>query len=186
VIRFNCGCGKRLKVDDAFAGRQVKCGGCGARIQVPLSDNGAASPAGGPASGLDELAKALQGAAKPAAGAATVRKGGQPAKNGQNGQNGNADGRPAAANHNKALFIGLGAALGFVLIVVILMVALSGGSKTPPPVKKEDPPPAVYSSPSAPKPKISNDFPGAFFSDRHLNKTPENPAEKTPEKPAEK
>lgn len=35
MIRFYCSCGKRLKVDDALAGRSVQCTQCGATMQAP-------------------------------------------------------------------------------------------------------------------------------------------------------
>jgi hypothetical protein len=88
VIRFYCSCGKRLKVDDSYAGRPVKCGACGLRIEAPMAGEGEESPDAGtdaaqeaaqdadvqvaeevapppPDNGLDELAKALQEAPPP-------------------------------------------------------------------------------------------------------------------------
>lgn len=35
MIRVECECGKRAKVPGRFAGRQVKCGGCGAALRIP-------------------------------------------------------------------------------------------------------------------------------------------------------
>ena len=35
MILFHCGCGKKLKVDDSFAGKHVRCGSCGTRLVVP-------------------------------------------------------------------------------------------------------------------------------------------------------
>jgi hypothetical protein len=35
VIRFQCTCGKSLKVDDSFAGRKATCPHCGRQVRVP-------------------------------------------------------------------------------------------------------------------------------------------------------
>jgi hypothetical protein len=53
VIRFNCSCGKRLKVDYGAAGRTVECPYCGMKVRAP-SGNAA------PRSGHDELVTAMR------------------------------------------------------------------------------------------------------------------------------
>jgi hypothetical protein len=53
VIRFNCTCGKRLKVDYSAAGRTVECPYCGMKVRAP---SGNASPR----SGHDELVAAMR------------------------------------------------------------------------------------------------------------------------------
>ncbi len=35
MIRFQCTCGKSLKVDDSFAGRKATCPHCGSQVRVP-------------------------------------------------------------------------------------------------------------------------------------------------------
>lgn len=51
MIRFECACGKPLKVDNAFAGRPVQCPHCGATTQAPPAE----------LSGPEALAAALRG-----------------------------------------------------------------------------------------------------------------------------
>jgi hypothetical protein len=174
VIRFNCECGKRLKVDDSYAGRNVKCGACGARVQAPAAEIEVAeevAPPPAPSDGLDALAQALRaGPVKsprsdvPALRAVQSKKpaGKMPGKAGaakplQPGQKGV---RPAA-NQNKAVYIGLGVAAGLILIVVVIMAATMGGDP-PKPVKVEA---APLPPPPPPVAKKTNPehFPGEFF-----------------------
>jgi hypothetical protein len=35
MIRFRCPCGKRLKIQEAYAGRAVQCPHCGMHLEVP-------------------------------------------------------------------------------------------------------------------------------------------------------
>jgi hypothetical protein len=187
VIRFNCTCGKRLKVDAAYAGRSVKCAACGAKIMAPSAIETAEVVEGPPADappvdGLDALAQALREApprptrsdvpalrtlgGKPqAANGTKVRPGaagrpGQPARNGQPGDP-MARGKSPQQNQNKAVFIGIGAAVGLILIVVIIMIVASSGPAQP--VKQDKP---VVTTPPPPvdtKPKYSGRFAGDFF-----------------------
>ena len=187
MIRLNCSCGKRLKVDDDLMGRQVKCPNCGGKTVVPqVSDaevEDAAPVANDPAAtGLEALTQALKAkpsAAKPirhdvpalraisgrpaapsraTAPAARNRK---PTPGGKIGQNGRFA-KPASANHN-ALYIGLGAALGVIAIVVVAAVLIGGGcegkSKAPSP---PPPPPApAYTPPT--KPAHEGPWPGEMW-----------------------
>jgi DNA-directed RNA polymerase subunit RPC12/RpoP len=194
VIRFNCSCGKRLKVDDDFVGRQVKCPNCGVKTvvpQVPDAEVEEAVPVTNDpaAAGLEALTQALKAkpsVAKPirrnvpalkaisgrpaAPGRATApaarnRKQTPGGKIGQNGR----FAKPASANHN-ALYIGLGAALGAIVIVVVAAILIGGGcegkSKAPLPPPPPPPPPP---SPSAPaytppiKPAHEGPWPGEMW-----------------------
>lgn len=57
MIRFQCTCGKQLKVEDAFAGRAARCPHCGTQVQVPQAKPG---PLSGPAA-LQALMRGIQG-----------------------------------------------------------------------------------------------------------------------------
>ncbi|MBE3071013.1 MAG: hypothetical protein IMZ66_12330, partial [Planctomycetes bacterium] len=59
MIRFYCACGKRLKVDDALAGRPVQCPDCGAAARAPQADPEVLS-------GPEALVAAIKGTAGPA------------------------------------------------------------------------------------------------------------------------
>jgi len=165
VIRFNCSCGKRLKVDDDLVGRQVKCPNCGGKTVVPqVSDaevEEAVPVANDPAAaGLEALAQALKAkpsVAKPirrdvpalrampgrvAPGRTASARGGKSAPGVKIGQNGRFA-KPAATNNN-ALYIGLGAALGVIVIVVIAAALIGGGCEGGKPKAAAPPPPATY------------------------------------------
>ena len=166
MIRFYCRCGKRLKVDAAYAGRHVKCGACGAKAVVPSTSEAEAVPAAAPADGLDALAQALRAPVPPVA-AATPRAGGKPvrgmpARPALSPGGGPAPRGPAPsarsltdkvrhkeAGGNKTLFIGFGAALALIIALVILMWVTGSSSNattqadnaatpsSPAPAKKE-------------------------------------------------
>ena len=53
MIRFNCSCGKRLKVDYGAAGRTVECPYCGLKVRAPSVETSSRS-------GHDELAAAMR------------------------------------------------------------------------------------------------------------------------------
>ena len=145
VIRFQCTCGKRLKVEDSHAGRKVKCGACGAEMVAPTVGEG-----------LDALAQAVQSAApKPTNGAAA--RPGQPKTNGTLPGQGK---RPADLPENKLPFyIGLGVAGGIMLIVLIVAaVMFSGGNNGRPVVK---PTPVIDPGPTPPK--KHQHIPGELF-----------------------
>ena len=155
MIRFQCVCGKRLKVADTSAGHKVKCGACGAEMVAP-----AAVQAAG-VEGLDALAQAVQSAGpRPTNGA--------PARPGQAGKvagkpNGVLPGqskRPAPLPDNKLPFyIGLGVAGGIMLIVLIVAaISFSGGNNNKPVVK-----PAPVVDPTPPKPRKHEHIPGEMF-----------------------
>jgi DNA-directed RNA polymerase subunit RPC12/RpoP len=44
MIQFNCSCGKSLKLDDAHAGRRVRCPDCGSEVVAPESTEDEAPP----------------------------------------------------------------------------------------------------------------------------------------------
>jgi hypothetical protein len=186
VIRFNCSCGKRLKVDDSYVGRHVQCPNCGVKTLVPqASDAGtedAAPVANDPAAaGLEALAQALK--AKPSAAkpvrrdvpalrampgrvapgrSATPARGRKPAPGGKIRPNGRFA-KPAGAANNNALYIGLGAALGVIIIVVVAAVLIGGGcegkSKAPAP-----PPVPAYTPPT--KPAHEGPWPGEMWPEK--------------------
>jgi hypothetical protein len=148
VIRFQCTCGKRLKVDDSSAGRKVKCSMCGKELIAPV----ASQAAGGD---LDALAQAMQASAPKAAGGPMAVKtpgrpnGGLLAKN-----------KPGAAKkpNNTSLYVGLGVAGGVLLIIFIaIVVAANRGGETP------RPKPTVVITPDASvKPRRAH-TPGELF-----------------------
>lgn len=47
MIRFQCQCGKRLKVDDTHAGRAVRCSACGKELIAPAASPAVAKPGQG-------------------------------------------------------------------------------------------------------------------------------------------
>ena len=54
MIRFQCTCGKQLKVEDAVAGRAARCPHCGTQVRVPQAEPE-------PLSGLMALQAAIRG-----------------------------------------------------------------------------------------------------------------------------
>jgi len=182
VIRFNCSCGKRLKVDDDLVGRQVQCPNCGSKTVVPPVSEAEAEEAvpvanDPAAAGLEALAQALKakpsvakpvrrdvpalrampGRAAPGRTAASAR-GGKSAPGGKIGPNGRFA-KPASANNN-ALYIGLGAALGLIVIVVIAAALIGGGCEGGKP-KAAAPPAPAYTPPPM---KTNNQHPpGELF-----------------------
>lgn len=185
MIRFNCSCGKRLKVDDDLMGRQVKCPNCGGKTVVPqVSDaevEDAVPVANDPAAtGLEALAQALK--AKPSAAkpirrdvpalrampgrvapgrTAASARGGKSAPGGKIGQNGRFA-KPASANNN-ALYIGLGAALGIIVIVVIAAALIGGGCEGNKP-KSSAPAVPAYTPPT--KPAHEGPWPGEMWPEK--------------------
>ncbi len=161
MIRFQCACGKRLKVDDAHAGRTVKCGACGAQITAPAVGQDAAAPG----EGLDALAQALSTAApKPAGGAGAAARPGQPkAPAGKApGRVGQATGSLATSGSKMPFYLGIGIA-GGVLVIAIVAAVLIHNSNTEPPV---DPKPAMkMPPPPETKPKKQTHTPGEMFPD---------------------
>jgi biopolymer transport protein ExbD len=66
VIRFDCPqCGKRLKADDEFAGRRVKCSRCAAELLVPEPEPILLIPPHDASASADPLAAAWDGADAP-------------------------------------------------------------------------------------------------------------------------
>jgi len=57
VIRFQCTCGKQLKVEDSLAGRAARCPHCGGQVQVPQHEP---APLSGPAA-LQAAIRGTQG-----------------------------------------------------------------------------------------------------------------------------
>lgn len=160
MIRFQCACGKRLKVDDAHAGRTVKCGACGAQITAPATSQEVAAPS----EGLDALAQALSTAApKPAGGAGAAARPGQPkaAAGKAPGRVGQANASLATSGSKMPFYIGLGIA-GGVLVVAIVAAVLIHNSNTEPPV---DPKPVIKIAPTETKPKKPTHTPGEMFPD---------------------
>jgi hypothetical protein len=160
MIRFYCDCGKRLKADDAYAGRQVKCGACGARKMVPAASEAEKAPTA-PADGLAALASALRASAtsparaartapdKPAARGAAPRA--PMAASGASAQplrSVTQKVRSREPGGNKTVLIGFGAALAMIVIVVILLVVTSGGTPATAQADK-----VATVPPSAPAPK---------------------------------
>ena len=192
MIRFHCGCGKRLKVDDAFAGRQVKCGACGAKLIAPAAGEGTESPtpAAPPANGLDALAQALKAAPKQTAGAlalqrlqgkkvpaarttpvaaakgAAIARGKRPANSGPSGRNAPPAALPPSTfGKNKVLFVGIGAAVVVVGAIVAIIVVTMGKPATLPP--KVEKPIVIQKKALAPvvekKPEVRAHHPGEMF-----------------------
>lgn len=184
MIRFNCSCGKRLKVDDDLVGRQVQCPNCGSKTVVPqVSDaevEEAVPVANDPAAaGLEALAQALKAkpsVAKPvrrdvpalrampgraATKPAPTTRNGKSMSGGKIGPNGRFA-KPAAANNN-ALYIGLGAALGIIVIVVIAAALIGGGCEGDKPKAAAQAVPA-YTSPT--KPVHEGPWPGEMWPEK--------------------
>jgi hypothetical protein len=121
MIRFQCGCGKRLKVDDAHVGRKVRCAACGVSVTVPAASSAAipsaavSSPSGG------------QAAARPGQGRRS----------------------PALPGSKLPLYIGLGVAGGVTLIVLVVCIIMASGNsrqEVKPPVTVKIPPTTTQTS----------------------------------------
>lgn len=63
MIRFDCPCGKRLKVDDSYAGHAVECPYCGVRVEAPAAE----APEEPVLSGPDALVQAMRAVTQPVA-----------------------------------------------------------------------------------------------------------------------
>jgi len=151
LIRFECSCGKRLKVQAADIGRTVECPNCAAQLVVP-------DPDGPPvaeevASGPEALAAAMRELAPTAAARPSKIPAKTPAKKTPPppGRNPAKPGAPATKKPSaaqKPVIIGLAAALAIAALLLILSF-FGGGDK---PAKKEDLP-AIQAPPPPPPPK---------------------------------
>jgi hypothetical protein len=197
VIRFECSCGKRLKVDDAFAGRQVKCGACGAKVIAPAAGEGEENmpPGTAAADGLDALAQALKAAPKQTVGSKAVQRlQGKKAPSARpmsaipsRGAAGGKGVRPGSSRlsvrnappsglaKNKVLFVGIGAAVVVVGAIVAIILVTSGKPATLVPkaekpiiVQKAEPVPVVEK-----KVEVRGHHPGEMFSSVPFEETPE-------------
>jgi hypothetical protein len=161
VIRFECSCGKRLKVPPAEIGRTVECPNCAAQLIVPDPDAPpvAEEAASGPealAAAMRELAPAATGRppkippkkAPPTAGRSPLKPGARPAQ-----------GKPAA---NKPIIIAIAAALAMGALLLILSFFAGNNDK---PARKEESPTrqAPTPPPSPTKPERNLHPPGDLF-----------------------
>ena len=155
MIRFNCRCGKRIKVPADVAGKRVRCPFCGRTVQAPraredttpgleapvaevLSGPENEAPERGGATGLEALARAVRanGGAKPAdqsplaAARAKAKKQELPTSAQLISRR-----VGASPHHNKAVLIGVLAAVVLFALVIglsVLMAHSSGDSEKKP------------------------------------------------------
>jgi len=167
VIRFNCRCGKRIKVSADVAGKRVRCPFCGRTVQAPRGRKDATPGPGAPpvtssttdgapeqggATGLEALAQAVRanGNDKPAdrGPLATAR---QKAKKQELPTSAQLIGRRVGANpsHKKAILIGVVAAV-VLLALVIGLSALLSSSGEPEKLAEQTPPPTATGRPRPP------------------------------------
>ena len=138
MIRFECTCGKRLKVEDSHAGRTVKCGACGAQMTAPASNLAAADD-------LDAMAQAMQSAApRPANGSARPGQGKRP---------------PVLPGSKMPFYIGLGVAGGIMLIVLVVAAVTVSGNGDPRPKVR----PVPVTNPKPVTTDTSDEPPWGFF-----------------------
>jgi hypothetical protein len=148
VIRFECSCGKRLKVEDRFAGQTVECTACGKRMRAPATSTealpvaevveepeAALEPADDPLAALAQAAKGNGGAKTPVRPGAAAR-GIKPAAKAPAGKTSAtaellAKRRLPPPSNKKAIYITIGVAAA-ALLGLILFLALSPND-TPPP-----------------------------------------------------
>jgi hypothetical protein len=151
VIRFECSCGKRLKVEDRFAGETVECTACGKRMRVPATAavpvaEVVEEPEAAPAASNDPLA-ALAQAAKGSGGAKTGSKTpvrpGAPAARGAKPAAKAAPGkacataellakrRAVAPDNKKVLFVTIGVAAAIILVFVVYLAMQSDDTPAP-------------------------------------------------------
>jgi hypothetical protein len=155
VIRFNCRCGKRIKVPADVAGKRIRCPFCRRTVQAPraredttpgleapvaevVSGPADEAPERGGATGLEALAQAIRanGGAKPAdrSPLAAAR---QKVKKQELPTSARLISRRVGAkpNHNKAMLVGVIAAVVLFALVIglsALMAHSSGDSEKKP------------------------------------------------------
>jgi hypothetical protein len=140
MILFHCTCGKKLKVDDSFAGKNVRCGSCGQRITVPGTGQAAsAAPASAPpaADGLEGLAQAMRSSPRPSMlpnkrAVAASKPASATAASGQGTLN-RLTNRKAPKESNKAFLVTLVVAT-VVLVAIVIVAVMIGGTEDPQPV----------------------------------------------------
>jgi|WetSurMetagenome_2_1015567.scaffolds.fasta_scaffold333103_1 hypothetical protein len=153
MILFQCRCGKKLKVDDSFAGKRVKCGSCGERLVVPGGGN-APAPAAveqPPADGLEGLAQAMKSAPRPSMIAGKRQAAPAAKSTPATSISDRVSSRRAPKESNKGFLIALGVA-SLVLIVVVGLMFLARGGDTPDPSAATDTAPPVVKKKPAPTP----------------------------------
>ncbi len=202
MIRFQCTCGKRLKVVPAHAGRLVECTACGRRIRAPEDP---AQPLDGPealaaavrafhARGRDpgeaddEPTPTDHAAARLAAlaGVPLAEPRGKSARDSRRARTSQktpvrpvdllAKRHPSVRSNHRPLWIATGIVAGaLVLVVVILAISANLGRSGPPPAAPE-PQPVVHvqpTPPTPPTPEAPAPQPGELFP----NVTAQKPSE---------
>jgi len=185
VIRFECSCGKRLKVAAAHAGRVVECTACGKRLRVPEaaapatgpealaaairqvgSPGGAApaTPADDAASRLAALAGAPPRAAAKASAAAPVARAQTPRTPAAvRPVNLLAKRHPSVQSNRQPVFIALGIAAGLFVVLVVVLFVSSRGSQAPAPVAPDPPVHITVGEPAKPLPPPAKGGSGEMF-----------------------
>ena len=145
MIRFECSCGKRLKVRAADIGHTVECPNCAAQLVVPDPD--ALPVAEEAASAPDALAAAMRELAPTAARPSKIpTKKTPPAAPGRSPRKPGAQPAQIVSAAHKPVIIGVAAALALAVLLLILSFFAGGDNK---PAKKEGPP-TIQAPPSPP------------------------------------
>jgi len=150
VIRFNCRCGKRIKVPADVAGKRVRCPFCGRTVQAPraredttpgleapaaavVSGSADEAPERGGATGLEALAQAVRanGSDKPADDRSPLAAARQKAKKQELPTSAQLISRRVGAhpNQKKAVLIGVIAAVVLFALVIGLSVLMAHWSR---------------------------------------------------------
>jgi len=156
VIRFECSCGKRLKVEDRFAGQTVECTDCHRRMRVPQAVAAAipvaevvaepeavATQADDPLAALAQAAKGNGGAkvgtktpVRPGVVPRGTKLGARPGAKAPAGKTSAtaellAKRRMAAPNNKKAMFIAFGVAAVAIIGLVVFLALPSACPEQP-------------------------------------------------------
>ena len=166
MIRFQCTCGKRLKVEAAHAGQLVECTACGRKMRAPADPSQAVSGpealaaavrqfgAGGQADAAEEPTPADHAAAGLAAlaGAANGSAPARPARTASSRASRPARGsrktpvrptdllanrHPSVQTNRRPLFIAAGIALSLIVVIFIIL-AVSANMNRPAPAEPQE------------------------------------------------
>jgi hypothetical protein len=161
LIRFECSCGKRLKVRAADIGHTVECPDCAAQLVVPDPD--ALPVAEEAASAPDALAAAMRELAPTAVRPSKIpTKKTPPAAPGRSPRKPGAQPAQIVSAAHKPVIIGVAAVLA--LAVLLLILSFFAGSDNKPATKEG--PPAIQAPPpptTTPKPERNLHPPGDLF-----------------------
>ena len=162
LIRFECSCGKRLKVHVAEIGRTVECPNCAAQLVVPDPD---APPVAEEVTSAPEAMVAAMRELAPAAAARPSKIAAKRTPPPRPSRSPAKPGAPAARKPSAATMpIIIGVAAAFVIVMLLVILAFFAGGNDSKPVKKEAPP-VIQAPPPPPPPKPERNLhpPGDLF-----------------------